>query len=133
MAKPLTPSRGTPVSTGGSEHVNGAHDSQGAYHRRVAKRARSQRAQTQALRLERERLQLAHQVRGELRALADGAVDLQRQATGGGKAAQEAAARLGQRRRRARKTLETADRFALDPALAELEPGDRQALQLPDA
>jgi hypothetical protein len=116
--------------------TDGAEDaqtSQAAYRRRTAKRARSQRAQTQALRLERERLQLARQVRGELRALADGARDLERQASAGGKLAEQAVARLGDRRRRARQALETADRFGLDPALAELELADRQALSLPGA
>lgn len=110
-----------------------AQSSQAAYRRRTAKRARTQRAQTQALRLERERLQLARQVRGELKALADGAGELERQASAAGKLAEQAAARLADRRRRARAALETADRFGLDPALSELEPPDRQALALPDA
>jgi hypothetical protein len=121
------------VSTSNSEDASGSQDQQGAYRRRVAKRARSQRAQTQALRLERERLQLARQVRGELRALADGAGELERQAAGGGKLAEQVRLRLEDRRRRARETLVTADRFGLDPALQELEPADRQALSLPDA
>jgi len=84
------------------------------------------------MRHERERLALAHQLRRELQALAQGAADLARQAQTQGKAAEQAAGRLAGRRARAREALTQADRFALDPGLAELEPADRSALELPD-
>jgi hypothetical protein len=84
------------------------------------------------MRHERERMALAHQVRRELQALAEGAGDLARQASGSGKAAEQAAARLQGRRARAREALSRADRFALDPGLLELDATDRTALELPD-
>jgi hypothetical protein len=110
-----------------------ARAARSAYQRRTARRARARRAQTQALRLERERLALAHALRRELQTLAAGASDLARQAQAGGKAAEQAQTRLASRIERAREALLQADRFGLDPGLAELELGDRQALELPDA
>jgi len=120
-----------------SDHVRdqGADDAQAArsaHGRRTAARARQRRAETQAMRHERERLGLAHQLRRELKTLADGAGDLARQAQGQGKAADQAAARLASRRARAREALSQADRFALDPGLPELDAQDRAALELPD-
>jgi hypothetical protein len=103
-----------------------------AYSRRTAKRARRARAETQAMRHERERMALANQVRRELQSLAEGAGDLARQAQGSGKAAEQAAGRLAGRRARAREALARADRFALDPGLLELDASDRAALELPD-
>lgn len=85
------------------------------------------------MRLERERLALAHAIRRELSQLAAGAAELERSAQGQGRAAQQAAARLEGRRARAREALSQADRFGLDPGLAELSQADRLALALPDA
>jgi len=113
----------------GDDRVQGARS---AYARRTAQRARRARAETQAMRQTRERLSLANAVRRELRAIADGASDLARSAQGNGKAAEQAAARLQARRRRARETLTQADQFALDPGLLELDAADRQALELPE-
>src|SRR5581483_3204940 len=96
-----------------------------AYQRRVSVRARRARADTQTIRLERERLQLAYVLRRELETLATGAADLARSAQGQGRAAERARARLLGRRRRAQRTLERAERFALELGLAELEPQDR--------
>ena len=109
-----------------------ARAARSAYQRRSAQRARQRRAETQAMRHERERLQLAHQLRRELQTLAQGAGDLARQVQAGGRAGEQAAARLESRRVRAREALSQADRFALDPGLAELDAVDRQALALPD-
>lgn len=103
-----------------------------AYARRTAQRARRARAESQAMRHERERLSLATAVRRELRGLADGSSDLARTAAGNGKAAEQAADRLAGRRARAREVLTQADRFAIDPGLTELDTTDRAALQLPE-
>jgi hypothetical protein len=84
------------------------------------------------MRHQRERLALGHSLRRELQNLATGAADLARAAQAGGKAAEQAAARLQGRRRRAREALTQADQFGLDPALAELDAADRAALELPD-
>ena len=81
---------------------------------------------------ERERLALAHAIRRELANLADGAADLEVQATSRGKAAAEAEARLAARRRRAKEALSQADRFGLDPGLGEIATADRHALELPE-
>jgi hypothetical protein len=115
-----------------SEGSGGQDAARSAYRRRTAQRARRARAETQAMRFERERLALAHTLRRELGSLAAGAGDLARQAQAGGKAAEQAAARLRARRARAREALLQADRFALDPGLQELDGADRRALELPD-
>jgi hypothetical protein len=103
-----------------------------AYYRRVGARARRNRTLTQSMRQQRERLALGYSLRRELTTLAQGAADLLRAAQGQGRAAQRAAVRLAARRHRAEEVLLQADRFGLDPALAELEPQDRQALGLPE-
>jgi hypothetical protein len=122
-----------PTRDHGTRTGDTAGAARSAYSRRTAQRARRRRAETQAMRHERERLALAHQLRRELQTLAQGAADLARQAQGNGKAAEQAATRLASRRARAREALTQADRFALDPGLAELEPPDRAALELPDS
>jgi len=85
------------------------------------------------MRLERERLALAHALRRELETLAKGAADLARTEQGQGRAAERARARLIARRRRAHDALTRAERFALELGLSELDPQDREALGLPDA
>jgi hypothetical protein len=85
------------------------------------------------MRHQRERLALGHSLRRELENLATGAAELARSAESGGRAAEQAAARLQGRRRRAREALIQADQFGLDPALAELDAADRVALRLPDS
>jgi hypothetical protein len=117
------------MSDDDAERANAAR---AAFARRTAARARRRRAETQAMRLERERLALGHTIRRELASLAAGAADLARQAAGGGRAAEQARVRLEARRGRARDALAQADRFALDPGLAELDPTDRGALELPN-
>jgi hypothetical protein len=104
-----------------------------AYRRRVARRARRRRAQTEELRLERERLALAHVLRRELQTLAAGASDLARSAQGSGRATEAARARLQARRRRAAEAVLQAQRFSLDLGLAELDAADRHALGLQNA
>lgn len=84
------------------------------------------------MRQERERLALGYSLRRELGTLAQGAADLLRAAQGQGRAAERAAVRLAARRRRAREAVAQADRFGIDPGLAELETQDRQALGLPE-
>jgi hypothetical protein len=95
--------------------------------------ARRRRTETQELRLERERLQLAYVLRRELGALAGGAGDLARSAQGQGRAAEAASARLSARRRRAADAVIQAARFGLDLGVAELDASDREALGLADA
>jgi hypothetical protein len=104
-----------------------------AYKRRRATRARRQRAETQGLRLARERRQLAGVLRRDLARLADGAAELARQAEGKGAGAAQASARLDARRKEAAALVSEADRFDLDPALLELPADARRALALPDA
>jgi hypothetical protein len=103
-----------------------------AYASRQQRRARRVRSDTQAMHAQREALALAHALRRELATLAEGAADLARQADGNGRGAEAARVRLAGRRARATEALTNADRFGLDPALSELDPGDRTALGLPE-
>lgn len=124
------------LTTAGTPKLNNAASTEAAreaYRRRVRRRARRHRAQTQELRLERERLALAFVLRRELAALARDAGELARSAQGSGRAAEVATARLQARRRRAQEVLAKAQRFALDLALDELDAADRIALGLRDA
>jgi hypothetical protein len=122
----------TPVVAMSEGSEDRAHAARQAYRRRTVARAQRARAETQAMRRERERLALAHAIRRELATLAADASDLHRQAHGAGRAAEQAQVRLASRIERAREALSQADRFGLDPGLAELDPQDRAALGLPD-